>query len=263
MFKKALVTAGCTEEHLDTVRTTRLMHFGLVRPESAGTTVPLSGLTDAQLHLVHVNLKNVFTGATGRAIAEQLAAKGVETTLVGSKFALAPVSSSLTNLRVRPFESTADLHKAMHEELSSGGYDLVVMSAAVNDYVPVDVRSGKISSDEESLIVEFRRNPKVLDTLREVAGDECYIVGFKLLVGTTAAELTARGRSQIARAKTDLCVSNDLLRINLETMEHPFLLIGAAKESEPVALEGKRPDVVREFVEYLGSVDRRDRKAVS
>jgi phosphopantothenoylcysteine synthetase/decarboxylase len=86
--------------------------------------------------------------------------------------------------------------------------DIVVLAAAVSDYAPVKSK-GKISSDLDKMVIELEQTPKLIRMIRTLC-PETFLVGFKLLVGSTAEELEGAMRKQMEKAKTDMVVGNDL-----------------------------------------------------
>ena len=88
--------------------------------------------------------------------------------------------------------------------------DIIVLAAAVSDY-GVDPVEGKMDSPNE-VTLKLKKLDKVIDKVRAWAPD-AYIVGFKLLVGSTPNELREAAEKQLARAKVDMVVGNDLNQI--------------------------------------------------
>ena len=86
--------------------------------------------------------------------------------------------------------------------------DITVLAAAVSDYAPVK-REGKISSELAKMVIEFEQTPKLIRQIRDIA-PKTFLVGFKLLVGSTEEELLKAMKSQMEKAKTDMVIGNDL-----------------------------------------------------
>lgn len=92
--------------------------------------------------------------------------------------------------------------------LEIGKPDIVVLAAAVSDYAPVK-REGKIRSDLKSMEIELVRTPKLIGEVKQIH-PECFLVGFKLLVGSTQDQLEEAMEKQIRQAHCDMVVGNDL-----------------------------------------------------
>lgn len=236
MFKRALVTAGGTTEAIDDVRFVEL--------------VSVDGVEKEALRLTHLEITNISTGGFCSTIAKILEEKGVQTTLLSRDRVIEKLQAEGSTMKLKSFRSAKELLALMHEELASGTYDLILMGAAVADYAPVKVE-GKISSDNKRISVEFEANPKILDTLRVHAGKSCTIVGFKLTSGASDEMMDAISWNQIARVESDLCIANDIKRINFDTLEHPVRIVHPKDDGRVIPLFGHRNDVAQGIVEHL------------
>ena len=98
-----------------------------------------------------------------------------------------------------------DYAQKLPEQLVSFSPDVVVLAVAVSDYAPVKKAEGKISSDVPTLTIELKQTPKLIRLVRQIRPD-CFLVGFKLLVGSTQAQLEDAMADQVHKAKVDMCV---------------------------------------------------------
>jgi phosphopantothenate---cysteine ligase (CTP) len=111
-----------------------------------------------------------------------------------------------------------DYAATLKQTLQSQAIDVVFLPMAVADFEP-EPRSGKISSDAESLILHCRRTPKVIRQVRDWSAS-VYLVGFKLLSHASREELIARATAACRDNQANLTVANDLetLRQGLHTI---------------------------------------------
>lgn len=123
--KKALVTAGGTQEPLDPVR----------------------------------YLGNRSSGRMGFAIAEALKEAGAETILIAAPTDL-PTPSGVKRISVM---TAQEMYDAVMQEFSD--VDIVIKAAAVADYRPKENSEQKIKKQGTSLIVELVPNPDILSEL--------------------------------------------------------------------------------------------------
>jgi phosphopantothenate---cysteine ligase (CTP) len=86
--------------------------------------------------------------------------------------------------------------------------DIAFLAMAVSDYAPVP-GAGKLSSDEEELVIHCRRLPKVICSARAWAPG-VYLVGFKLTSCASEEEILTRARRANEVTRADLTVANDL-----------------------------------------------------
>jgi phosphopantothenoylcysteine decarboxylase/phosphopantothenate--cysteine ligase len=189
---------------------------------SGGTTAPIDGVRA---------ITNTSTGATGAAIADHLATLGYDVTLLHAAGAVVPESSAIAR---RSFTTFADLASSLRDALSGGAFSAVIHAAAVSDYdvdhVVVDGErrpadpTGKLDSTD-SLEVHLRKNPKLLPTLKQLAGsDDLVVVGFKLTNGASPDERTAAVKS--ASPGTDLIVHNDVTEMGAGGTHHATIYRG-------------------------------------
>lgn len=117
---------------------------------------------------------NRSSGKMGIAVAEELAARGAEVTLVLGP-SHEPVNEKLvTVIRV---ESGDEMYEAMLSRF--GKKDIVVCSAAVADYKAAQVSPSKIKKKEEAFQLALVRNRDILAELGRRKQQQC-LVGFAL-----------------------------------------------------------------------------------
>ncbi|HVU85128.1 MAG TPA: bifunctional phosphopantothenoylcysteine decarboxylase/phosphopantothenate--cysteine ligase CoaBC [Puia sp.] len=139
--KRALVTAGPTQEALDPVR----------------------------------YISNHSTGKMGIAIARELAQNGAAVDLVLGPSSI-PVN--IPGVRVIPVITAEEMYAASAGIFPEA--DIAVMAAAVSDYAPVTVSSEKIKKDSGTLSLELTRTRDILKTLGERKKAGQLLVGFAL-----------------------------------------------------------------------------------
>ncbi|MBI4434883.1 NUDIX domain-containing protein [Candidatus Uhrbacteria bacterium] len=209
----ALVTAGGTREPIDDVRV----------------------------------LTNISGGSFGVAIARALAAAGVDTTIAGSREALAKLGPTDGAIQRIPFATFQDLRAVLEAAAASAAQpSLVLMAAAVADYSPIRT-DGKLSSDADELVIRCSRNPKLIAMFREQFGVQTFLVGFKLLSRASRAELITRAREQIRKYRLNLVVANDLTEIR--GGRRAVILI--TPEGGAIPIDGTTDDVAEALVTFL------------
>ena len=177
-----------------------------------------SGATREPIDAVRF-LSNVSTGATGAALADAFAAAGHAVTLLHG------VGSAIASrvCRHETFTSADDLRMRLRQQLATGAFDAVIMTAAVADYRPAAALAGKISSSLDRLTLELVRNPKILPQLKTFSPRPLRVIGFKLTVGADEAARRAAVAAQFAAGGVDAIVHNDLAEIRERRREeHPF-----------------------------------------
>lgn len=166
---KALVTAGPTHEAIDPVR----------------------------------YISNKSTGTMGISIAEELAGRGAEVTLI-----LGPVSHSAVSGRIQVVPVTTA--KQMYESAIKGikGMDLLIMAAAVADFTVPEPDSQKIKKKKngEGLVLQLVRTEDILAAAGKMKTKKQTLAGFALE--------TENGKENAIRKlkekKADLIILNSL-----------------------------------------------------
>lgn len=165
--QKALVTAGPTYERLDPVRF----------------------------------IGNFSTGKMGIALAEALAAKGAEVTLV-----LGPTHLRAQHPRIStiPVESAEQMFTASMDAFP--GSSIAILAAAVADYKPSVTQAEKIKKSGDTLDIKLTKTTDILKTLGTLKRNDQIVVGFALETSNEHANALLKLRSKGA----DMIVLNSL-----------------------------------------------------
>jgi len=151
-------------------------------------------------------LSNRSSGRMGFAIAGRAAERGAQVTLVSGPVPL-PTPWGVRRVDVR---SALQMRDALHEALGDrlDGADVLVMSAAVGDYRPAQVRQGKMKRSDAPVSLDLVPNP---DLLAEIGarrtGRRPLLVGFAVETGTDD-EIIAHARGKLDRKRVDMVVAN-------------------------------------------------------
>ncbi len=165
--KTALVTAGPTYESIDPVRF----------------------------------IGNHSSGKMGYALALRLKELGAKVTLISGPTALpAPLGIKTINI-----QSAQQMLEASSSEFVTA--DIIVMSAAVADYTPVDVAHQKIKKKEEEFSIQLKKTTDILAFLGQYKKPQQTLVGFAL---ETNNELE-HAKEKLERKNLDFIVLNSLV----------------------------------------------------
>lgn len=149
---------------------------------------------------------NRSSGRQGLAIAADAAGRGATVTVVAAN-----VDAGLTaglDATIVPVGSALELAEAVHAAAAEA--DVVVMTAAVADYRPAEVRPDKLKKEAQgdTMTLELVRNPDVLADLVAARRTGQIIVGFAAETEPDRAARLELGRAKIARKPADLLVVN-------------------------------------------------------
>jgi len=209
--RRVLVTAGPTIEHIDPVRV----------------------------------VTNRSSGKMGVAIAEEVASRGADTTLILGPGTVNPPSGVKT-IRV---ESTSQLLEAVLEQLKTGP-SLVFAAGAPTDYRPLTVAPKKIKTREKPQInLELRATPKVLEEIRR-ASPKTFLVAFKTEHDMSNDELIDEAFKIIHEKNADLVAANDVGRegVGFQADTNELYVVDGRKKVVHIPLAQKR-EVARQLVD--------------
>jgi phosphopantothenoylcysteine decarboxylase / phosphopantothenate---cysteine ligase len=146
-------------------------------------------------------ISNYSSGKMGHAVAEAAADRGARVVLITT----APYPGH-AGVDARHVESAADMLAAVQAELD--GSQLLVMVAAVADFRPARVESGKIRREERKVLdLKLERNLDILGELsRDSRAEGLFRVGF----AAEDADLEQHAAEKLARKKLDAIVANDI-----------------------------------------------------
>ncbi|MFW5687751.1 MAG: bifunctional phosphopantothenoylcysteine decarboxylase/phosphopantothenate--cysteine ligase CoaBC, partial [Bacteroidota bacterium] len=165
--KKVLITAGPTYEAIDPVRF----------------------------------IGNHSTGKMGFAIAEALASRGAEVTLVAGPVVLSTPKGVKNRIDVVTAEQ---MYKETMNAFSS--VDAAVMTAAVADFKPSVHRTSKIKKGRSDLKIDLVATPDILHSLGEKKNKNQVLVGFALETDNE----TENARKKLLSKNLDFIVLNSL-----------------------------------------------------
>jgi phosphopantothenoylcysteine decarboxylase/phosphopantothenate--cysteine ligase len=149
-------------------------------------------------------LGNRSSGKMGYAVAAEAARRGARVVLISGPSQLAP-PAGVELVRVR---SAIDMHGAVQQRAAES--DIVVMAAAVADYMPERPSSGKIEKAEAPMELRLVRTPDILAELGRARGGarKPVLVGF----AAESGDPVERGRAKLLRKHVDFIVANDITR---------------------------------------------------
>ncbi len=203
-----------------------------------------SGGTQESIDSVRV-LTNSSSGRTGVFIAETLQDLGCDVVLLRSSHsAAAPFL-----LQKEEFTDFASLQSQLKKLLAGGEFTHVIHLAAVSDYSVATIEAGgekyspsqerKLTSDSSEMILHLKRNPKLINEIRNYAqNSNLKLIAFKLTSHASAIEREAAVQKLAEGSQADIIVHNDLSEIDTIQKTHRFNLYRAAPQT-PLTCESK------------------------
>jgi len=168
--KKVLMTAGPTIEHIDPIRV----------------------------------ITNQSSGKTGVSLASELISAGAKVTFVyGPGEEKPPKGAKIINV-----SSSKEMHNAVKTELKKK-FDIVIMAAAVADYVPTNPSTNKIKSSKNEIKISLKKVPKIIDQIKKYQKN-VLLVGFKAETNFTKNQLIKSAQKKLKESSSDMIVANDI-----------------------------------------------------
>ena len=164
--KKVLVTAGPTRETIDPVRF----------------------------------ISNHSTGKMGYGIARQAMLRGAEVTLISGPVSIAPPPF----VKVIPVMSANDMYEAVSANYKE--QDIIIKTAAVADYTPMEVADEKMKKKEGDLSIPLKRTTDILSWLGTVKSDKQVICGFSM----ETQNMLENSKIKLEKKNADLIAANSL-----------------------------------------------------
>ena len=167
--------------------------------DMAGLSVLVTaGGTREPIDAVRV-IANRSSGKQGYAIAEEALKRGATVTLVSTVDRV-----TLSGITVVPVETAEQMLNAVHAIAPES--DVVVMTAAVADFRPVQSVDGKIKKDQGIPQIVLEPTPDILAALGANKPNGQTLVGF----AAETSDLVDNARGKLQRKNLDLIVANDV-----------------------------------------------------
>lgn len=208
--KKILVTGGGTLEPIDSVRV----------------------------------LSNRASGKMGAAIAEECFRAGGKVKLVRSSSSV----STRFGIMEEIFETASDLEEIIKKDIKN--FDFIFHTAAVSDFVPVKVISGKIES-KKNLSLDLKPIPKIIDKIK-IWNPKIKLIGFKAVFMKNQKELELIGTNKLRNCKADYIVVNDIGRkgIGFGADKNEVCIVSKVGLVQRIAKTSKR-EIARRLIELI------------
>lgn len=194
-----LVGEGRLAEPEDIIRFLQLS-LGDELPLKGKTALVTAGPTYESIDPVRF-IGNHSSGKMGYAIAHRLKSLGAKVTLISGPTAL-PTPLGIKTINI---QSAQQMLEASSSEFETA--DIIVMSAAVADYTPVNIAQQKIKKKEEGFSIQLKKTTDILAFLGDHKKKSQTLVGFAL---ETNNELQ-HAKEKLKRKNLDFIVLNSLV----------------------------------------------------
>ena len=88
-------------------------------------------------------------------------------------------------------------------------YDVVIMAAAISDYIPKNPSRKKIKSSKKNITISLKKSPKIIDQVKKMQKN-VLLVGFKAETNVTNAQLIKSSKKKLKESSSDMIIANDI-----------------------------------------------------
>jgi phosphopantothenoylcysteine decarboxylase/phosphopantothenate--cysteine ligase len=190
---------------------------------------------------------NFSSGKQGIAFAKAARDMGASVRIIAAN-----VEESLLNgLSVVNVVSAKDLETSLHEAI--GGFDVLVMAAAVADFSPSNVSNEKIKRSEagEFLQISMKANNDILSTISaatKTRGEDVQVIGFAAESGGKLEDLAMK---KLSAKGCDFVVANDIS--TGEVFDSEFNSVTLVSVEASTRFSGSKYEVARAVLDVVSS----------
>lgn len=147
------------------------------------------------------------------------------------------------------YKTFEEYYAKIMDLLKNNKYDMVILAAAVSDYGVANYVEGKIRSGN-AMSIELTPFPKIIGEVKKLQPDT-FLVGFKLLVGSTEEELLTAAKDSLEKNKCGVVIANDLEHIKQNN--HTVLIVSkdGMQKLEKYSCESMGSTLSRELVNCI------------
>jgi phosphopantothenoylcysteine decarboxylase/phosphopantothenate--cysteine ligase len=147
-------------------------------------------------------ISNRSSGRMGFALAESAASRGATVTVIAGTTSVEPPNG----VQVRRIVSAQEMHDQVMELL--GEATVFISAAAVADYKPLEIASGKIKKDDKAITLKLERTPDILKLAGQTGREELIVIGF----AAETENVIQNAQQKLLAKNLDAIVANDVTR---------------------------------------------------
>ncbi len=220
-FVEGKAKAAEPEEVLDFV----LKKFGVSQILKGKRVLITAGPTVEYIDPVRI-ITNQSSGKTGVLLANEFVSSGARVTFIYGP-GTEPLPKGVKVVRVQTSKEMSD---AVKKEMKQG-FDVVILAAAVSDYIVEKPNKTKIKSNIDKIVVKLKRTPKIIDEIKKIQKDT-FLVGFKAETNISKQKLITVARKKLNKTHADLIVANDIgSKYQKNPNQNNVIFVDSKKES--------------------------------
>jgi phosphopantothenoylcysteine decarboxylase/phosphopantothenate--cysteine ligase len=184
-------------------------------------------------------ISNPSSGKMGVALANASTRMGAEVTFIHG-----PITTELpVDAQSKSILSAEELFEAVKLH---AGFDVIIMSAAVSDFTPVEVHDQKVKKEAGAYSIKLKRTTDILAWLGERKPDNQVLIGFAM----ETQNLIENATRKLKNKKVDWIVANSLSKegAGFETDTNHVHLISKDSETE---FDGSKQEVAEQLLNFI------------
>lgn len=177
-------------------------------------------------------ISNRSTGKMGYALAKSAHNAGHDVTLISGPVSLPPVEG----VEMIKVESAAEMACEVRRFAKSA--DVIIMAAAVADYRPKSMISGKMKKTEGDLVLTLERTEDILASLGKMNLPNTCLVGF----AAETDDMLAHAEEKLQKKNLDWIIANDVSQPDrgFGAEQNAVIMISRSGEKISFFLENKK-----------------------
>jgi phosphopantothenoylcysteine decarboxylase/phosphopantothenate--cysteine ligase len=188
-------------------------------------------------------ISNHSTGKMGYAIAKKAAYRGANVTLVTGKTSI----EKPMFVEVIDVVSAEDMFNVIKDKYKE--QDIIIKSAAVADYTPVEYVDSKIKKSGNNLNIELKRTTDILGFLGENKKENQFICGFSM----ETDNLINNSKNKLQKKNADMIIANSLTEkgagFGVDTNKVFFITKDKVKDIELMTKENLADIILDEIID--------------
>ena len=230
MKYKIIITAGGTSERIDNVRKITNSSSGKLGTLIASKLIELNDSNIDKIY--YICSKNAVKTTNSKIEIIEIVDTNdlkvvVEKLLTSEKIDYFVHAMAVSDYTVDFVTTATKITENIKNHPNGDIYDLICHNRN-------NIRTNKISSDKDDLIIKLKRTPKIISIIKKLSPNT-HLIGFKLLDGVSKEELVQVATNLLNKNNCDLVVANDLS--NIRNGNHLAFIIN--KNNEYVTASGK------------------------
>lgn len=218
---------------------------------SGRTVLITTGSTIEYIDPIRV-IGNTSSGKMGVALAQQATRMGAIVTLICGYGSAEPDGDSVA--KVSRVSTSQEMREAVISELTSKKYDIVIMAAAVTDFMPNAKSERKIDTRHGRVELSLVPTKKIVDEVKKLS-PRTVLVAFKADYNVSESVLVQKSLAKLRESDADLVVANDLGRrgSGAGSDDNEVLVVDRKKRVVHLPLQSKEA-IARKLLERVASI---------